>query len=422
VQKITKIGILARYQFDSLGSSIMQITDLQQEQQITPLFRLGFRPFFLGGALFSVIAIILWLLMLKGKLPMQPLGGGYWWHIHEMIFGFASAIVAGFLLTAVQNWTGTRGIYGNKLIALFTVWLLGRVVMLFPDLAGNIVSSIIDLSFLPFVAILLAQPIIAVKQYRNLFFIPLLLLFTLANLQMHLAIYYPNSVAVNFSAYAGVMLIVFLMSVMAGRVLPMFTANGTGSEKVLPIKALEIVTNGSIALAMFALLLQPLIGFNRTIFGLILITAGFAQAKRWLRLRPWITLGVPLLWSFHFAILFVWFGLLILGLSYLQNDVPLNHVWHLLTIGGIGGIILAMISRVSLGHTGRPLAPPKIMSTAFFMISLATLIRVFGPLLMPEKSLLFYDISGFCWLIGFGSFVVKYGPMLWSARADNRPG
>jgi len=401
---------------------MMQITDLQQEQQITPLFRLGFRPFFLSGALFSVIAIVLWLFILKGKIALQPFGSGYWWHIHEMIFGFACAIVAGFLLTAVQNWTGTRGIYGRKLMLLFTIWLLGRIVMLYPQLLGNTLSSFIDLSFLPLTAFFLAQPIIKVKQYRNLFFIPLLGLFTLANLEMHLAIYYPQQFNVTFAGYSGVMLVIFLMSVMTGRVLPMFTANGTGTQKVLPIKILEIITNGSLALAMLSLVLQPLIGFNKIIFACILIIAGVAQAMRWLRLRPWITLGVPLLWSFHFAILFVWFGLIILGISYLQTDVPVNHVWHLLTIGGIGGIILAMTSRVSLGHTGRPLAPPKVMNIAFMAISLAALIRVFGPLLIPTKALIFYDISGFFWLIAFGCFTVKYGPMLLSGRADNRPG
>ncbi len=401
---------------------MMQITDLQQEQKILPLFRLGFRPFFLSGALFSVIAVVIWLLILKGAIALQPFGSGYWWHIHEMIFGFSCAIVAGFLLTAVQNWTGTRGIYGKKLMLLFTLWLLGRVVMLYPELLGTKLSSLIDLCFLPLTAFFLAQPIIKVKQYRNLFFIPLLGLFTLANAEMHLSVYYPDIFNSKFSAYTSVMLIIFLMSVMAGRVLPMFTANGTGTQKVLPIKALEIATNGSLALAMLSLLLQPLIGFNNTLFAFILIIAGIAQAIRWLRLRPWITLGVPLLWSFHFAILFVWFGLIILGISYLQTNVPLNHVWHLLTVGGIGGIILAMISRVSLGHTGRPLTPPKLMEVAFFMISLAALIRVFGPLLAPEKALLFYDISGFCWLIAFGSFTVKYGPMLLKNRADNRPG
>ena len=241
---------------------MMQITDLQQEQKITPLFRLGFRPFFLGGAIFSILTLLLWVLMLKGKIGFAPLGGGYWWHIHEMIFGFSCAIIAGFLLTAVQNWTGTRGISGGKLIFLFAVWLAGRIVVLFPDLLGAVLTTIIDCAFLIFVAIFLARPIIAIKQYRNLFFVPLLLLFTLANLQMHLAVYYPQTFSTQFSGYSGVMLVTFLMSVMAGRVVPMFTANGTQTPKALPIKWLEWLTNASLAILMFALLLEPVIDFD----------------------------------------------------------------------------------------------------------------------------------------------------------------
>jgi len=371
---------------------MMQITDLQQEQKITPLFRLGFRPFFLGGAIFSVIALVLWILILKGTLPIAPMGGGYWWHIHEMVYGFASAIIAGFVLTAVQNWTGIRSISGTQLMLLFLLWSAGRLALLFPQLLGNTLTMLVDLSFLPVVAYLLGKPIIAIKQYRNLFFIPLLTLFTLANLEMHLAITNPIF-SISFSGYTGVLLVLLLMSVMTGRVLPMFTANGTGTKKVLPIKALEIITNGSIAMALFYLLLQPFIGFNREFFALILLIAGTSQAIRWFRMRPWITFSVPLLWSFHFAVMFVWFGFLVLGLSYLQSDVPINHVWHLLTVGGIGGIVLAMISRVSLGHTGRPLIPPKIMNLAFFMLLISPLIRVFGPLFLPSKALIFYDIS-----------------------------
>ena len=143
---------------------------------------------------------------------------------------------------------------------------------------------------------------------------------------------------------------------------------------------------------------------------------------RWLRWRPWITLAVPLLWSIHIAIMFIALGLILLGLSYLIAEIPSNHVWHLLTVGGMGGLILAMISRVSLGHTGRPLSPPKAMSFAYTAITLAALIRTFGPWALPEKTLLFIDISGAFWLLAFGIFVATYAPMLMSARKDGRPG
>ncbi|MBL0710628.1 MAG: NnrS family protein [Colwellia sp.] len=400
----------------------MQITDLQKEQKITPLLRLGFRPFFLSGAVFSIIAIILWLLMYKGTINLSPLGGGYWWHIHEMIFGFGCAIIAGFLLTAIQNWTGVRGAQGNTLLILFLLWLAGRIVVLFPDLLGETLTTLIDLSFLPTVAFVLAKPIIAIKQYRNLFFVPLLLLFTLANLEMHLAIYLPQTFTVTFAAYTGVMLVTFLMSVMAGRVAPMFTANGTKTPKATPLPWLDKVTNGCLAIAMLYLLLQPIVGFSATFFGVLLIIAGFFQTMRWLRWRPWITLNIPLLWSFHISVQFIALGLIILGTSYLIPEIPSNHIWHLLTVGGMGGLILAMISRVSLGHTGRPLSPPKAMTAAYMLITLAALVRSLAPWALPEKTLLFIDISGTFWLLAFGIFVLAYAPMLMNARKDGRPG
>ena len=401
---------------------MMQITDLQKEQKITPLLRLGFRPFFLSGAVFSFVAIILWLLMYKGTVSLSPLGGGYWWHIHEMIFGFGCAIIAGFLLTAVQNWTGVRGAQGNTLLVLFLLWFAGRVVVLMPNLVGETLSTLVDLSFLPAVAFVLGKPIIAIKQYRNLFFVPLLLLFTLANLEMHLAIYFPQTFTITFASYAGVMLVTFLMSVMAGRVTPMFTANGTQTPKATPLPWLDNIANGSLAIVMLSLLLQPIVGFSEVFFGVFLIVAGIFQTMRWLRWRPWITLNVPLLWSIHIAIKFISFGLIILGVSYLIPEIPSNHVWHLLTVGGMGGLILAMISRVSLGHTGRALSPPKAMTFAYIFITVAALVRAFGPWILPEKTLLFIDISGTFWLLAFGIFVVTYAPMLMSARKDGRPG
>ncbi len=400
----------------------MQITDLKKEQKIPPLLRLGFRPFFLGGALFSVIAILLWLFMYKGAVTFSPFGGGYWWHIHEMLFGFGAAIIAGFLLTAVQNWTGSIGAQGNTLLILILLWVAGRIVVLWPDLLGNNLTSLVDLTFLPAVAYVLGKPIIAVKQYRNLFFIPLLLLFTIINGEMHGAIYYPQTFSLTFASYSGVMLVTFLMSVMAGRVAPMFTANGTKTQKVTPLPWLDNITNGSLALAMLSLVLQPVVGFSAVFLGTLLIIAGICQTTRWLRWKPWITLGVPLLWSIHISIKFICFGLIVLGLSYLIPEIPSNHAWHLLTIGGMGGLILAMISRVSLGHTGRPLTPPRTMILAFALINLAALIRVFGPWGLPEKTLLFIDISGGFWVMAFIIFILNYGPMLMSARKDGRPG
>ncbi|WDE12682.1 NnrS family protein [Thalassomonas haliotis] len=401
---------------------MMQITDMQKEQQIQPLFRLGFRPFFLFGALFSVISIIIWVLIYRGVTAFNPFSSGYWWHIHEMIFGFAAAIIAGFLLTAVQNWTGIRGVQGKLLGGLFSLWLAGRLVLLFPDVLGYTLSAIIDLSFLPAVAIVLARPILAIKQYRNLFFVPLLVVLTLVNLEMYLATVYPQTFVINYTGYSAVLLVTLLMSVMAGRVTPMFTANGTGTTKANPIPWLEKACTATLAIATLSLLLQPLLGFNPVFFGTLLVFSGFFQGIRWMRWRPWITLAVPLLWSLHASLKFIWFGLILLGVSYIIPEVPSNHVWHLLTIGGMGGLILAMIARVSLGHTGRPLMPPKLLSYGFALIGISALLRVFGPWGAPLFTSYFVELSAVCWFIGYGAFIFKYGPMLTAPRADGRPG
>jgi len=401
---------------------MMQITDLATEEKIPAFLRLGFRPFFLGGAVFAAIAIFMWLLIYRGSVNFSPLGGGYWWHIHEMIFGFGSAIIAGFLLTAVQNWTGMRGVQGNTLLMLFSVWLLARILLLFPNIIGHELSTSVDLLFLPLTAFILAKPILAIKQYRNLFFVPLLLLLTLVNIQMHAAIYFPQIFTITFAGYTGVLLIAFLMSVMIGRVVPMFTANGTKTDKASPLPWLDKAANGSIGIAMLLLFLQPLIGFYAQLFGTLLVVAGVFQTLRWIRWQPWITLSIPLLWSLHIAIKFLAFGLVVLGLSYLSPKIPANHAWHLLTVGGMGGIILAMISRVSLGHTGRPLTPPKMIVFAYILIILSALVRVFGPWMVPQKTMLFIDISGTFWVVSFLIFVFTYGPMLIKPRKDGRPG
>tara|TARA_R110000744_G_scaffold89750_4_gene174458 strand:- start:35 stop:1240 length:1206 start_codon:yes stop_codon:yes gene_type:complete len=401
---------------------MMQITDSKEAHKIAPLFRLGFRPFFLGGALFSVVTMLLWLMLYSGVLNFQPLGGGYWWHIHEMIFGFGCAIIAGFLLTAVQTWTGMPSVQGNTLTALFVLWLIGRVVVMYPGLLGTTFTTLVDLAFLPTVAFILAKPILAIKQYRNLFFVPLLVVFTIANAEMHASIYYPNSVSSQSSGYAGVMLVTLLISIMAGRVVPMFTANGTKTTKISALPWLDKLTNGSLALITILLLLHPAIGMNNVYIGVILIFAGIFQTIRWFRWRPWISLAMPLLWSLHLAIKALAFGLILLGMSYLIPKIPTNHIWHLLTVGGIGGVILAMISRVSLGHTGRTLQAPKLMSLAFLTIVLASLLRSFGPWFMPTKTLLFIDISGLLWIVSFTLFIIFYGPMLLKARIDGRPG
>ncbi|MGB1198155.1 MAG: NnrS family protein [Thalassotalea sp.] len=401
---------------------MMQITDLKQEQKILPILRLGFRPFFLFGSIFSAFAILAWILLLDAKVSFSPFGNPLWWHIHEMLFGFYIAIVTGFLLTAVQNWTGMKGVNGKLLLFLTIVWLLGRIAMFAPNALGQPLSSIIDLSFLPIVAFVLAKPILAVKQYRNLFFVPLLVVFFIINIEMHLAIYAPEIFSLKLSGYAAILLMCFLISVMAGRVTPMFTANGTQTAKATAAPWLDKLANGSLAILALLLITAPLLGFNVTFFAIVAILSGVAQFVRQCRWRPWITLNVPLLWSLHSGLLLLSIALIVLGLSYLTDVIASNHAWHLLTIGAMATIVLAMIARVSLGHTGRPLMPPKLMSLAFIALIITALIRTFAPAIWPEHYTLIINSAGYLWLTAFMIFIFYYGPMLISPRADGRPG
>lgn len=363
----------------------MQITDLNTEQTILPILRLGFRPFFLLGSLFSAVALILWGLSLNGVIALDYYGGANWWHTHEMVFGFTCAIIVGFLLTAVQNWTGQRGLHGKPLLLLVTIWLLGRLSLLFPNILGNLATAIIDISFMPLAALFLALPLIKVKQSRNLFFIPLLLLFSIANIEMHLVANGLFNLQLQPTTYACVLLVTFIISVMAGRVTPMFTANGTQTDKVASIELLEKIANGSLLIILLTYLLHPFFSVSNTVYAILFAIAAVSQMVRWLRWKPWITLSVPLLWSLHIAVMFIWLGLFALALSFVIPTLPSNHMWHILTVGGMGGLILAMISRVSLGHTGSPLVVPGLMPFAFMMISFAALIRTLGPWLSPEN-------------------------------------
>ena len=216
----------------------------KKEQKTLPIFRLGFRVFFLFGSVFALLSMIAWLFYLYGGLTLSPLNGMLWWHSHEMLFGFVTAIVVGFLLTAVQNWTSLPGVHGFTLAALFSIWLAARLLLAinfsFDSPLNPAVIIFTDLAFLPLVALLLGYSLFLIRQYRNMIFIPILLLMTLSNLFTYLPLLGFSPDLSNQGLYSMVLLVVLLVALLGGRVIPMFTANGTGTVKVLPIKWLEI--------------------------------------------------------------------------------------------------------------------------------------------------------------------------------------
>lgn len=401
---------------------MMQITDLATEQKMLPLLRQAFRPMFLFGAAFSAIAMLLWGLILAGQLNIQPVGQVLFWHSHEMLFGFACAIVIGFLLTAVQNWTALRAPHGKSLLLLTLLWLCGRLLLLFGQGLPLWLVAAVDLSFLPLAAWLLAKPLLAVKQYRNLFFVPVLLLLTACNLIMYLGLYLGRYDLQQLGSLNAIWLITLLMAIVGGRVIPMFTANGTKTPKVEALLWLDRAALGSLWLifVLHFFSLAPLLP-SSLLSGLFAFSA-LLTAIRCVRWKIWLTFRVSLLWSLHLAYWFIPLGLALFALRYAGFAISQSIALHALTAGAMGSMILSMMARVSLGHSGRLLQPKQIMAWAFLLVALAGISRTLLIWLLPAHtfSLLWLGIA--CWVLAYGCYVLVYFPVLTTPRADGRPG
>ena len=394
-----------------------------------PLLGLAFRPFFLCGGIFSVISLALWISSLNGWLTFSPYGGSYFWHAHEMIFGFVCAIISGFLLTAVQNWTGISGINGWPLLGLIVLWLTARLALVIN--APTAISSTLDLLFLPAVSFVLAKPVITVRQYRNLLFVPILLLMFVGNLVSHIALLRGDLVTALQGIYGAAWLVVMIMTILGGRIMPMFTANGSQTARVNNIRALEFAT---LATTLFVVLCQAsgiakLMPSSINFFGCALL-AGI-QFWRVLRWRFWLTTKVPLLWSLHISFLFIPLMLVLLSIHYLIQAWPALTVlpfvsystaMHLLFVGAMANMILAMMARVALGHSGRPLMPAPMMSVAFLAIALAALSRTLSIWLAPNASYWLLNATACLWFIAYGLFAIIYWPVLTRPRLDGKPG
>ncbi len=381
--------------------------------------QLAFRPFFLLGALFGMACLLLWSGMLTGVIEPVVYGGPLWWHMHEMLFGFVAAIVVGFLLTAVQTWTGIPGIKGAYLLGLVTLWLSARVLLVAPTFWPQWAIVMVDLTFLPAAALVLGHSIVKVQQWRNIVFVPLLLALALINGAMHWSVYANAPELPRTAGTVAVLLLGLLMSTMAGRVVPMFTANGTQTRRVADRPWLE---RTALLVMLFAVLAGAgLSDFSPPVSAGIMFLAATVLALRGLRWRIWVTARVPLLWSLHISYWCIPLGLFLLGLSLLSTAVSHSQAIHTLTVGAMGMMILAMISRVSLGHTGRPMVVGKVMTGAFVAAFIAFLVRVFGPYSTLGYSQLIVTAVMF-WVLAYGCFLVLYLPILTRPRVDGRPG
>lgn len=383
-----------------------------------PLWRLAFRPFFLLAALFGLLAMLVWGGVWNGHVWLAPYGGLMWWHPHEMLFGFAAAVVVGFLLTAVQNWTGQPGLAGLPLLGLTALWLAARLGIAFPQGLPAVGVAAVDVAFLPLAAALLARPVIRCRQWRNLVFVPVLALLAVANLAMHLALYGGAPQLLRGGEHLAVLLITLLMVVLGGRVIPFFTARRLGLPQASRPFVLEALAIGAVA-ALVGLQLVALSGGEvpAGIWAAAAGVAALANLVRWLRWAGWHGWRDPLLWSLHLSYGFVCLGLSMWALA-AWGVVSLSLAIHALTVGGMASMMLAMMARVALGHTGRAIVAPRGIGMALALVLLAGLARALLPAVWPQSLPVALDLAVLAWSLAFALYLARYTPVLARARVD----
>ncbi|MBN0988762.1 NnrS family protein [Amphritea pacifica] len=395
----------------------MQIQEPHQGK-LFALFNLGFRPFFLFAALSGLLLMLLWLMLLgSGQATYRYYQISQIWHGHEMLFGYAAAVIAGFLLTAVRNWTSIQTPFGAKLAGLFLFWLAARLLPLISEFIVPLPAPLIavtDLLFLPLVALSIGLPIIRSGNYKNLIFTVILIAMSFANLLIHLQLLgiTESTLAQGMDLELG--LIVVVMVVMGGRVIPFFT------ERALAFEAKRFTwIEKSVIPVAFGWLIADLFQFN----SVALLLAALSAVLNLIRLAGWFKPRMrrnPLIWILHVAYLFIPLGFALEAVSGITQLSPYIAT-HAFAAGAIGSMTLGMMARVSLGHTARPLKLTKITVMAFILMVAAGSVRVFMPM-VPELHSLAIHISGGLWIIAWGLFLIPYTPILLKPRLDGQFG
>lgn len=390
-------------------------------KQSIALLNLGFRTFFLAGGLFAVIVMLMWgHLYFHGSSTLPERLGGVTWHAHEMLFGYALAVIAGFLLTAVQNWTNIQTLHGWPLLLLTLIWAAARVLP-FSGLDSALwLMAGFDLVFLVGLLVALSVPVVRVRQWPQLAVLGKLALLLVANGLFYLGMLeLMGPDAVRWGLYLGLYTVISLILMMLRRVMPMFVKNGTDERaEVRNARWLDIAS-----LVLFLLFMIAEVFWPQWIGGNLLAAALFVLHS--LRLWYWHAVGIwrkPLLWVLYLGYVFIVLGFALKAASAWLAINPFLSV-HAFAVGGIGVTTAGMMSRVSLGHTGRNVfAPPRILVPIFALLVLGALVRVLPPLLLPGLYAWWIGIALACWVAGFALFVAVYGPMFVRPRVDGRFG
>ncbi len=377
-----------------------------------PLLSYGFRPFFLSAGLFAVIAMAGWIAALAGGWDIGGDYGALNWHAHEMLFGYTSAALAGYMLTAIPNWTGRLPVSGPQLLGLVALWLAGRIALLWPGPLGPVGAAVLDSVFLPTLATVAAIEILAGRNWKNLKILAGLVGLSLANAGFHVSVILDGGAAE--ASRAGVAIYIMLIAIIGGRIVPSFTRNWlvkAGANAVpVPLGAFDVVSLSVLLAALAAWVAFPV---HLLTAGLLLVAA-ILQAVRLACWRGWLTLDEPLLLALHVAYAFVPIGVAAVAASAIGWLAQASAL-HLLTVGAIGGMTLAIMTRASLGHTGRPLTATPQTSFCYLSLLLAAVTRPFAELIGAQYHLLL-SLAGIGWIVAFGLFVLEYGPMLLAPR------
>ena len=383
-----------------------------------PVFNLGFRPLFLLAGVFAALIIPLWLAFFTGLWPAPPYPGLLGWHAHEMLFGYTIAVVAGFLLTAVPNWTGLPTAKGSLLAVLAFLWLAARCALASTAVVPAWLAAVLDVTFLPIIAAVLLSPLWRSRNRRNLAFPFVLLALAGANLVFHLqalgVLTSGSDRALQFTLNA----VTLIMTVIGGRVIPVFTANALPAVRVRRLAWVDGFAVGLVILVLVVDLLPPL----HIIAGPVALLAAAANIIRMWCWRSIATRRVPMLWVLHLGYAWIGVALTLKGLVGLVPAITPSAAIHALTVGAIGSLTLGMMSRVALGHTGRVIVASSAMTAAFVFINAAAIVRVAIPIAAPESYLQGLIVSGLLWTMAFALFVIEFFPILTRPRVDGKPG
>lgn len=385
-----------------------------------------FRPFFVLNGIYAVLLVVAWIAFLFGGWPL-PLGWSpLQWHSHEMLYGFATAAIAGFVLTAMTNWTGARPLQGAHLLALLLLWVAGRVAMWLAGWLPAWLVAAVDLAFLPVLAIYVARVLIGSRNYRNLVLVAVLTLLFVGNLMMHIGFTTGARGWLKLGELQGFDLITLLMVIIAGRIIPAFTGNWLRAQGGDPsgLKSSAWVDRfaiGSVALLLPLDWLLPMDWFAPALVGAVALLAGLANGVRLFQWSGWRAAREPLLWILHLAYLWIVVALLLRAASVFTDAIPATLWQHALGIGGIATLILGVMTRVAVGHTGRPMQLQRFGLGIYLAIIAATLFRLLAAAGLFDYRL-GVGLSALSWVLAFSLFVALYAPILASPRADGRPG